>query len=301
VTPPENPTRIAFQGERGAFSEEAVVKLKGENVSLVPRPTFEELFATVPEGAADYALAPIENSLAGSVHQTYDLLLESSFHIIGEVTIPIAHALIGCTGASLESIRVVRSHPVALAQCLGFFAGHPGIQPIASTDTAGSVRQIMEKRDPSTAAIAGRRAAEYYGASILVENIQDHAENYTRFVLLSASPETSEHANKISLVVRVKHQPGALHSALGVFAQRGISLLKIESRPIKGSPWHYSFYLDIEGSTTDEKVSDALAELHDRADWFRILGCYPAAQSAGRAKAADLSGSVTDIGATSPS
>lgn len=274
---PENPVRIAFQGERGAFSEEAVIKLAGENVRVIPRPTFEALFAAIPDGAADLALAPIENSLAGSVHQSYDLLLESSLHIIAEVTILIAHVLIGCAGARLEGVRVVHSHPVALAQCLGFFARHPEIQPIAGSDTAGSVRQTMEKGDPSVAAIAGRRAAAHYGGQILEENLQDHAENYTRFVLLSAKPEIKEGANKISLVVRVKHQPGALYSALGVFAQRGISLQKIESRPIKGSPWHYSFYLDIEGSTADEKVAEAFDELREKAEWFRILGCYPAA------------------------
>ncbi len=279
MTPPGNPPRIAFQGERGAFSEEAVIKLAGGKVQLVPRPTFESLFSAIPENSADFALAPLENSLAGSVHQSYDLLLESSLHIIAEVTIPIAHCLIGCPGAKLDAIRVVQSHPVALAQCLGFFVQHPEIQPIASNDTAGSVRQILEKGDASVAAIAGRRAAEYYGGSILLENLQDHPENYTRFVLLSANPETKENANKISLVVRVKHQPGALYSALGVFAGRGISLLKIESRPLKGSPWHYNFYLDIEGSTAEQKIAEALADLRDRAEQFRLLGCYPAAQT----------------------
>jgi prephenate dehydratase len=282
VTPSGNPPRIAFQGERGAFSEEAVIKLAGEKVQLVPRPTFETLFSAIPENSADFALAPLENSLAGSVHQSYDLLLESSLHIIAEVTIPIAHCLIGCPGAKLEAIRVVQSHPVALAQCLGFFVQHPEMQPIAGSDTAGSVRQILEKGDAAVAAIAGRRAAEYYGGAILLENLQDHPENYTRFVLLSAKPETKENANKISLVVRVKHQPGALYSALGVFAGRGISLLKIESRPLKGSPWHYNFYLDIEGSTADQKIAEALAELRNRAEQFRLLGCYPAAQTSPR-------------------
>ncbi len=278
MTSPQNSPRIAFQGERGAFSEEAVIKLAGENVQLVPRPTFESLFSAIPEGAADFALAPLENTLAGSVHQSYDLLLECSLHIIAEVTIPIAHDLIGCPGAKIEAIRVVYSHPVALAQCLRFFLDHPEIQPIAASDTAGSVRQIMEKGDPSMAAIAGRRAAVYYGGVILLENLQDYPENFTRFVLLSAKPETKDGANKISLVVRVKHQPGALYSALGVFAKRGISLLKIESRPLKGSPWHYNFYLDIEGSIADPKIVGALAELSDRAEWYRLLGCYPAAQ-----------------------
>jgi prephenate dehydratase len=285
VTSSQNSPRIAFQGERGAFSEEAVIKLAGENIQLVPRPTFGALFSAIPEGAADFALAPLENTLAGSVHQSYDLLLESSLHIVAEVAIPIAHNLIGCPSATLAGIRIVYSHPVALAQCLRFFLEHPEIQPIAANDTAGSVRQIIEKGDLSRAAIAGRRAAEYYGGVILLENLQDYPENYTRFVLLSAKPEMRPGANKISLVIRVKHQPGALYSALGVFAKRGISLLKIESRPLKGTPWHYSFYLDIEGSTADSTIVEALAELGDRAEWHRILGCYPAAKSAAEAHA----------------
>jgi prephenate dehydratase len=286
VTSPENSARVAFQGERGAFSEEAVVKLLGEKVRLVPRPTFESLFSAISEGAADFALAPIENSLAGSVHQSYDLLLESGLHIISEVTIPIVHNLIVCPGATLDAVRVVQSHPVALAQCLGFFVQHPAIQRIASTDTAGSVREVLEKGDPAFAAIAGRRAAELYGGAILLEHLEDHRENYTRFVLLSPKQETTPDANKISLVVRVKHQPGALYSALGVFARRGIDLLKIESRPLKGSPWNYSFYLDIGGSTADETLRQALGELSERAEEFRILGCYPSTQSSARSKAA---------------
>jgi prephenate dehydratase len=292
VTSSGNPPQIAFQGERGAFSEEAVIKLLGEDIRLVPRPTFEALFSAIPEGAADFALAPLENSLAGSVHQSYDLLLESA--LISEVTIPIVHNLIGCPGAKLENIRVVQSHPVALAQCLGFFVQHPEIQRIASTDTAGSVREVLEKGDATLAAIAGRHAAELYGGTILLEHLEDHRENYTRFVLLSAKPETKENANKVSLVVRVKHQPGALYSALGVFAKRGIDLLKIESRPLKGSPWHYSFYLDIGGSTADETVSQALVELSERADEFRILGCYPSAQSSARVKAAAPNATAAD-------
>ena len=296
MSSPGNQPRIAFQGERGAFSEEAVIKLLGEDIRLVPRATFEALFSAIPEGAADFALAPLENSLAGSVHQSYDLLLESALHIISEVTIPIVHNLIGCPGAKLENIRVVQSHPVALAQCLGFFVQHPEIQRIASTDTAGSVREVLERGNATLAAIAGRHAAELYGGTILLEHLEDHRENYTRFVLLSAKPETKENANKVSLVVRVKHQPGALYSALGVFAKRGIDLLKIESRPLKGSPWHYSFYLDIGGSTADETVSQALAELSDCADEFRILGCYPSAQSSARVKAAATHATPADSG-----
>ena len=158
--------RIAFQGERGAFSEEAAVKLLGDQIKLVPCPTFEDLFASIKAGQADRILAPIENSLMGSVHRCYDLLIESSLTIVAEVVIPIAHHLIGCVGASFASVRVVESHPVALAQCERFFAAHPEIKRVAMDDTAGSVRRVIERGDPSYAAIAGRRAAMIYGGSI---------------------------------------------------------------------------------------------------------------------------------------
>jgi len=286
VTSKQPGPRIAFQGERGAFSEEAIVKLLGEGVRLVPQPTFEALFSAIGGGAADLALAPLENSLAGSVHQSYDLLLESSLHIIAEVTIPIVHNLIGCPGANLETIRIVQSHPVALAQCLGFFVQHPEIQRIASYDTAGSVREVMEKGDPSVAAIAGRRAAGIYGGTILLEHLEDHRENYTRFVLLSPEAKVAEGANKLSMVVKVKHEPGALYAALGALANRGINLLKIESRPIKGSPWQYNFYLDIEGASTDTTVAGALEDLKRLAGELRILGCYPSAQASGKPRRA---------------
>ncbi len=273
----DNP-RVAFQGERGAFSEEAIVALLGENVRLVPCDTFEALFAAIPARVADLALAPLENTLVGSVHQSYDLLLDSSLLIVNEVVTPIVHNLIGCPGATLSGIREVQSHPVALAQCLGFFVQHPEIQRVVAGDTAGSVREVIERGDPKVAAIAGRRAAEIYGGVILKENLEDHRENYTRFVLLSDEPRVSPVANKLSLVVRVKHQPGALYAALGALANREINLLKIESRPLKGSPWHYSFYLDVEGSVADAHVAAALDELRANAEKLRILGCYPAAR-----------------------
>lgn len=271
--------RVAFQGERGAFSEEAAIRLLGEGIQLVPCSTFEALFASVKEGIADYALAPVENSLAGSVHRSYDLLLESSLHIAGEVIIPIGHNLIGCPEASFSSVRVVESHPVALAQCEFFFAANPQIKRVATDDTAGSVRSVIERGDPTWAAIASARAAWFYGGSILREHLEDHQENYTRFFLLAPAPQRSERADKLSLVIGLPHQPGALHRALEPFAQRGIDLLKIESRPIKGHPWQYRFYLDLQGSETDKGVASALSELQERADEVRLLGCYPSAQA----------------------
>jgi prephenate dehydratase len=268
--------RVAFQGERGAFSEEAAVKLLGEEIQLVPRPTFESLFIAIDEGAADCLLAPVENSLAGSVHRSYDLLLESSLHISAEVIIPIRHHLIGCAGASFEGIKSVESHPVALAQCERFFAAHPQLQRIATEDTAGSVAKVVERGDPTRAAIAGVRAATIYRGNVLRENLEDHAENYTRFALLTPSTTANSAADKLSLVMKLPHKSGALHRALQPFADRGIDLLKIESRPIKGQPWEYHFYLDLQASTNDEKVIKALAELGERATEVRVLGCYRA-------------------------
>jgi prephenate dehydratase len=270
--------RVSFQGERGAFSEEAVFVLLGKSAEPCPCPTFESAFAALEKEDVDYALVPLENTLAGSIHRTYDLLLDSKFHIVGEVIIPVVHNLIGCPGATLANVKVVQSHPVALFQCLQFFENHPGIQRKTAEDTAGSVREVMERGDPTVAAIAGRRAAELYGGSILLEHLEDDPENYTRFVLLSSAPNQPEGANKLSLAVKVKHQPGALHSALGIFADRKINLCKIESRPLKGSPWQYSFYLDLEVSSKAQ-MNDALDQLRETAADLRVLGWYKSAAS----------------------
>ena len=269
--------RVAFQGERGAFSEEAAVKLLAEGVELVPRPSFESIFAAVGEGAADLALAPVENSLAGSIHRTYDLLLDSPLHITAEVVIPIRHFLIGCPGARPEAVRTVESHPVALAQCERFFASRPDIRRVAADDTAGSVAEVVRRGDPTRAAIAGRRAAGIYGGQILREGLEDHEENYTRFVLLAPEPAPVRGADKLSLVVKLAHRPGALHHALEPFARRGLDLLKIESRPVRGQPWEYHFYLDLRARPDDAEAAAALAELRERAASVRVLGHYPSA------------------------
>jgi prephenate dehydratase len=277
--------RIAFQGERGAFSEEAAVHLLGDKIETVPRPTFEALFSAIADGLADYVLAPIENTLAGSVHKSYDLLLESNLHVIRETISSIVHNLIAMPGAAFEQIASVESHPVALAQCESFFRAHPLIRRVASLDTAGSVRDVMQAGDPSRAAIAGKRAAEIYGGKILREHVEDHRENWTRFLLLSAAPETSEHADKLSLVLHLEHKPGALKRALDVFAGRGINLLKIESRPIPGHPWEYRFYLDLQTSLNDAQAHRALEELRTSARELRVLGCYPAHKTHASGKA----------------
>lgn len=276
--------RVAFQGERGAFSEEAALKLLGEKIELVPRPTFEAAFSAIDEARADYLLAPIENSLAGSVHRSFDLLVESDLSILAEEIIPIAHNLIGLPGASFEDVAVVESHPVALAQCERFFGKHPRLKRIATEDTAGSVREVIRAGDKSRAAIAGQLAAKIYGGQILREHLEDNRENYTRFLLLARSPDgaqaSPDDADKLSLVFQLDHRPGALFHALEPFARRNLNLMKIESRPVHGQPWQYRFYLDLQASRSDPEVAAALAELEKLVVGLRILGSYPAAARA---------------------
>lgn len=276
--PEAHRARIAFQGAPGAFSEEAAVALLGEQITLAPRPTFESLFAAIDDGDADYLLSPIENSLAGFVHAAFDQLLDSKLHIIGEVIIRISHCLIAPSGASFETIDRVESHPVALDQCRRFLAANPQIKRIAAEDTAGSVARIVGDGEVNRAAIAGKRAAEKYGGVILREHLEDSSENYTRFFLLSPDEQFDENADQTSLLIELPHEPGALHAALAPFARRGIDLLKIEGRPVKGRPWEYCFYLDIRGSAHSDEVVKALDELRQSRVETRILGSYRSAK-----------------------
>lgn len=266
--------RVAFLGERGTFSEEAAKALLRKSGETIPRPTLESLFAAIDEEKADYVLSPLENSLVGSIHRAYDLLLESALTIEAEVILPISHFLIGCPGASIESIETVESHPAALGQCERFFAAHPQIKRVATNDTASSVRRVVENGDITRAAIAGKSAAGIYGGLILQEHLEDYSENYTRFVLLAPNAEIPGHGNKISLIIRLSHRPGALHDALRPFVRRGIDLLKIESRPIKGRPWQYNFYLDIQAPASESELRGALDEIYDQAEEVRYLGRY---------------------------
>lgn len=273
--------RVAFQGERGAFSEAAAVQLLGEEIRTVPRATFEATFRAIAEEAADALLVPVENTLAGSVVRVYDLLLESPLEVCGETILPIEHHLMGCPGATLEDLRAVASHPMALAQCERFFEANPGLRRVPAEDTAGSVREMMERGDKSWGAIAGRRAATHYGATILRENIEDNAENFTRFVLL-LPPEQSKRyrardAKKMSLAMRLAHRPGALLASLEPFARHGVNLLKIESRPIHGKPFEYQFYVDVEAEQLDA-LEKALQGVRSATSQLRVLGLYAAAR-----------------------
>jgi chorismate mutase / prephenate dehydratase len=278
TTPSPTDARVAFQGERGAFSEEAAIELIGQGCQPVPTPTFDSLFAAIEDGKADYILAPFENSLMGPISRCKDLLLDSSLYIIAEVVRPISHCLIGPQGSTFESVETVESHPAALAQCERFFAAYPRLKRVAGDDTAGSVRRVTEAGDRSRAAIAGKHAAAIYDGVILHEHLEDHRENYTRFVLIGPEPTAPGQGNKLSLAVRLTHQPGVLHSALEPFAKRGIDLLTIESRPFKGRPWQYHFFLDLLIPANEAELDRALNELQDLAEDLRILGRYDAAR-----------------------
>jgi len=265
---------VAFQGERGAFSEEAAYKLLGRKIAVLPCETFDKAFQSVVKGKATNALVPIENTLAGSVYENYDLLLENDLHIIGEVNLRIVHNLIGFPGTTMKSLRRVYSHPVALAQCNRFFSRYPYVEKITFYDTAGSVKMLSEKRPPNAAAIASRIAATVYGARILQAHLEDHQENFTRFLLLAKKPSVSPRANKVSIVFATRNVPGSLYKCLSVFALRDIDLTKMSSRPLRGRPWEYFFYLDFIGNVNEERCRKALDHLHEVTTFLRVLGCY---------------------------
>jgi prephenate dehydratase len=272
--------RVAFQGEPGAFSEAAAIQLLGDAITTVPRATFDATFAAIAQLAADAILAPVENSLAGSVVRVFDLLVQSGLAIVAETILPIEMQLIAPPGASLADIRSVASHPMALAQCERFFAAHPQWKRVPAEDTAGSVREVLARGDKSSAAIAGRRAAEHYKGVILAESIQDNAENFTRFVLLLPKNQAvawlSADARKVSLAMRLAHRPGALLASLEPFAKHTVNLLKIESRPIHGRPWEYQFFMDVEANDV-ARLDQALSEARIATSELRVLGRYVAA------------------------
>lgn len=278
--------RVAFQGEPGAFSSEAACQLLGEEIQLLPCETFDKMFAAVEEHDADYCLAPLENSLFGSVYQNYDLLLKHDFQIVGETTLRIVHNLIAAPETKLEDIKSIYSHPVALGQCRNFLAAHPTMKSIVASDTAGSVKMIMETREAGAAAIASSLAAVVYDATILISGIEDDPQNFTRFSLLARADEAASHPlpeienAKTSIVFSLENKTGSLYRAMAVFALREIDLTKIESRPMIGRPWEYSFYLDFTGHTSEKRVQNALAHLSEFAPLVKILGCYKAAISA---------------------
>jgi len=272
--------QIAFQGEPGAYSEAAALEHFGAETVTVPCESFDEVFATVEAGMCDGGLVPIENSLAGSIHRNYDLLLQHALPIVGEHYLRVQHCLITHPGVTLAEIRKVISHPQGLAQCEKYLRSLLGVKSEAVYDTAGSVKIIREQGDRSVAAIASRRAADVYGMAILAEGIEDDPANFTRFLAIarhgmSPQPVVPGGDAKTSIVFTLRNVPGSLFKAMSVFALRDLDLTKIESRPLVGKPWEYLFYIDFVGSTADPTVSRALDHLGEYALMLRVLGSYP--------------------------
>ena len=265
----------AIQGEAGSFSHAAALEALGSALELVPCPTFEDLFRAVEGRRASRGVVPIENSLAGSVYEAYDALGAHALHVVGETQVRVRHCLVVRPGTTLADVRRVASHPVALAQCRRFFADHPGVASVPAYDTAGSVRDLMADDLPAEGAIGSSLAARLYGGEVLLEGLEDHAENYTRFLIVAREPAPTGHASKTSLVFTLPDVPGSLHKALGAFAERQVNLSKIESRPLPGRPWEYAFYLDVVGDPRGV-VAEALAELAGLVRDLRVLGAYPA-------------------------
>lgn len=268
--------QIAIQGEPGSFSHEAALRFVPE-ATILHCSYSSEVFRRLVDGDVDAAAIPIENSLAGSVVEHYDLLLDNDVAVERETLLGIHHNLIVVPGAALERLTRVYSHPIALAQCRQFFEKHPGIEPVPFYDTAGSVKQMMELRDRSAGAIASSQAAACYGGEVLAPNLEDNPENYTRFFLIRRQQETvtAADADKVSLAFRVENRPGTLVGALQAFANQGVNLTKIESRPVHGRPWQYVFYTDYQLSSSDS-ADKALELLAVHCSMVKELGRYRA-------------------------
>lgn len=265
--------KIAYQGEPGAFSEAAARRVDAD-ASMVPCRSFEEVFDVVDAGPAAYGVVPIENSIGGSIHRNYDLLLSHELTIVGEVELPVVHHLLALPGATLDGLKRVYSHPQGLAQCERFLHSLKGIEIIATYDTAGSAKMVADAGLLDAAAIASARAGEVFGLAPLASSVQDFDDNITRFLVIGRRPLKNAVADKTTIVFTVPNEPGALFKALSVFALRGIDLTKLESRPIPGRPWEYLFYADLATARDTLNCSRALSHLAEFAPTLRTLGSY---------------------------
>lgn len=277
--------RVAFQGERGAYSEMAALQYF-PGATLVPKKSFSDAFSAVEEKKVGFAVIPVENSIEGSVGEVYDLLAETRLAAVGEVYQRVRHCLIVNKGVRMEDVKVAYSHPQALGQCRAYLQKKK-VQAMPAYDTAGSVKMVKEQRLRDAAAIASRRAAELYGMEILEEGIEDRKNNYTRFLVMSPATKKPAKSNgggsnyyKTSIIFSVKHVPGALFGILGEFAIGRLNLTKIESRPTKETPWEYNFYVDFEGHAADAAAKKALAAINGRTSYLKVLGSYKKAESA---------------------
>ncbi len=277
MTISKNQPAVAFQGTHYAFSEIAARQFFGSEIQTVPCRSFADVFSSVQNGDSDFGILPVENSLTGSIYQNLDLFLESTVSITGETSIRVEQHLIANPGVKIDDIKVVYSHPQALEQCRNFLSSMPHIETIASYDTAGSVKDIRDKQMFQAAAIASRQAAKDYDMQIIRKEIEDIPENYTRFYIISKAAQTFNNADKTSIIFSIKNIPGALFKSLSVFALRDIDLLKIESRPLRGKPWEYFFYLDFAGNMKEERCRNAIRHLEEITSFLKVLGSYKSA------------------------
>jgi 3-deoxy-7-phosphoheptulonate synthase len=266
--------RAVFAGEMKAFAHKAASQFFGSEVNIESVASFRQVFQEVKDGHSDFGVIPLENSLAGSIHENYDLLLEYDIRIIGEITLRIVHALIGHPETKLEDIRRVISHPQALEQCRDFLESQQGWELVAARDTATAVRRIKEGGKPGEVAIAAREAAVLYGLAVLKEGIETNARNYTRFAVIAANKVNNGSRKKSSLVYSTSNKPGALFDTLKIFAENGLNLVKLESRPIHGKPWEYMFYVDLEADLESEELQGVMAQLLEQTEFLKVLGCY---------------------------
>jgi prephenate dehydratase len=269
-------SRVAFQGERGAYSEEAIHEFFGTGVETQPCRDFAGIFEAVESGSAEYGMLPVENSTAGSINRAFDLLLDHDLRVSGEMFLRVRHALLAPRGTALKDVRRVRSHPHALAQCDRYLSNR-GWRAETAYDTAGSARHLAEHPEPGVAAIASRLAGQLYDLEELAYGIEDSLYNYTRFFILSHDAPARAQRNKTSIVFCARHEPGALYECMGEFAKRRINLTKLESRPRLDHPWQYIFYLDFEGHCQDPESEAALMGVLRRSSFVKLLGSYPAA------------------------
>ncbi len=267
--------KVAFQGEMGSFSHHAAKKVFGPDIQPLSCFSFEDAFEAVVHGKAECAVIPIENTLAGSIHQNFDLLARHSLEIFAETSLRVEHNLIVHPGVSLRQIRQIYSHPAALEQCRRMLRRLRTIEKISFYDTAGSVKHMRDNGLRSAAAIASEDAARIYGMKILRRGIEDEPENFTRFLALSRRGKFLRGGPKTSIVFGLKNEPGVLFKALSVFALRNIDLSKIESRPIRRKPWQYLFYLDLQSDIRSPECVHAFRHLREMAPYFKVLGSYP--------------------------
>jgi len=270
-------TEVAFPGEAGAYSEEAALQFFGLLVTTMPCESLDEVFRVVSRDEVQFGIIPVENSLEGSISQSYDLLLDSSLKVCGEIELRVVHCLIANPGARLDLIKRVYSHPQALGQCKAFLK-HLDCELIPTYDTAGSVKMIKEKGITDGGAIGSMRAAEIYGMKVIAREVEDNPNNFTRFFILSREDSPPTGNDKTSIVFSVKDRPRALYEFLREFAERGINLTKIESRPTRHKPWEYNFYLDFEGHREDSVAQEVLSSLEPYLIFLKILGSYPRAK-----------------------